>query len=85
MPVAMAAWLWLRGGVSVAVTVYVLVAIAGAWLPRALAAARFKQDWRGALVHPVGIVLLLAVQWYALGRKLLGGAVSWKERSYVED
>jgi cellulose synthase/poly-beta-1,6-N-acetylglucosamine synthase-like glycosyltransferase len=85
MPFAMAAWLWLRGGVSVAVTVYVLVAIAGAWLPRALAAARFKQDWRGALLHPVGIVMLLAVQWYALGRKLLGGAVSWKERSYVED
>ncbi len=85
MPFAMTGWLWLRGGASVAVTVYVLVAIAGAWLPRILAAVRFKQDWRGALLHPVGIVMLLAVQWYALGRKLLGGAVRWKERSYVDE
>ena len=85
MPFAMAGWLWLRGGASVAVTVYVLVAIAGAWLPRILAAVRFKQDWRGALLHPAGIVMLLMVQWYALGRKLLGGAVRWKERSYVEE
>jgi hypothetical protein len=27
--------------------------------------------------------LLLAVQWYALGRKLMGGTVSWKERAYT--
>lgn len=85
MPFAMAGWRWLGGGASVAVTVYVLVAIAGAWLPRVLAVVRYKQDWRGALLHPIGIVMLLAVQWYALGRKLMGGSVSWKERSYVDE
>jgi hypothetical protein len=52
-------------------------------LPRLLAVRRFRQDLRGALLHPVGVVILLAVQWYALMRKLLGGSVSWKERLYA--
>ena len=85
VPFALAAWLWLRGGASVAVTVYALVAMAGALLPRILGVRRFKQDWRGALLHPVGVAILLALQWYALGRKLTGGTVSWKERSYGEN
>jgi len=62
-----------------------LLAVAAAWLPRWLGVARFKQDWRSALLHPFGILLLLAVQWYALLRKLAGGKVKWKDRSYVGD
>jgi glycosyltransferase involved in cell wall biosynthesis len=58
-------------------------AIIAAWLPRWLAAWRFKQDWRGALLHPVGILLLLSIQWYALLRKVRGRAVSWRDRAYV--
>ena len=85
MPFVLGIWLWLRGNNSIAVSVYVLVAVAGAWLPRILAISRFKQKWTGALLHPIGIVLLLMVQWYALGRKLRGAAVCWKERSYVEE
>ncbi len=59
-----------------------LVGMVAAWVPRLLGVWRFRQDWRGALLHPFGILLLLAVQWYALGRKLRGGAVSWKARAY---
>ena len=84
VPFALFGWLWLRGGVSTAEIVYVLVAMVGAWLPRFLAAYRFRQDWRGAWLHPVGVGLLLAVQWYALARKVTGGAVVWKERTYSE-
>ncbi len=51
---------------------------------RVVAAIRFRQDWRSALLHPVGIVLLLAVQWYALIRKILGRPVSWRSRAYQE-
>ncbi len=69
--------------VKAEVAVFVLVAVASAWLPRVLAAFRFKQDWRGALLHPVGITVLLAIQWYSLARKLTGGAVSWKDRAYA--
>jgi glycosyltransferase involved in cell wall biosynthesis len=83
LPFCVAAWLWLGKGYSTAVVVYTLVAVAGAWLPRLLAVRRFRQDLRGALLHPVGVVILLAVQWYALMRKLLGGSVSWKERLYA--
>jgi glycosyltransferase involved in cell wall biosynthesis len=65
------------------VVVFILVAVVSAWLPRVLAAIRFRQDWRGALLHPLGIAVLLALQWYAFTRKLFGGAVSWKSRAYA--
>jgi hypothetical protein len=51
----LAGWLWLRGETSVTVVVYVLIAIAAAALPRILAVGWFTQDWRGALLHPLGI------------------------------
>jgi hypothetical protein len=53
-----------------------------AFVPRILGARRFRQDWRGAALHPLGIALLLSVQWYALIRKLRGGKVSWRDRAY---
>ena len=65
------------------VLVFVLIAIAAAWLPRSLAAMHFRQDWRSAVLHPFGIAMLLAIQWYSFGRKLTGGAVSWKDRAYA--
>ncbi len=61
----------------------VLVGMIAAWTPRLLGIRRFRQDWRGALLHPLGILILLAVQWYALGRKWMGGSVSWKARAYT--
>jgi hypothetical protein len=27
--------------------------------------------------------MLLAIQWYSFARKLMGGAVSWKDRAYA--
>ncbi len=50
------------------------------YLPRLEAAARFRTTQAGALLHPVGILLLLAVQWYAVGRHWLGRPVGWKGR-----
>jgi glycosyltransferase involved in cell wall biosynthesis len=55
------------------------------WFVRSASAVRFRQDWRSALLHPVGILLLLAVQWYALLRKLRGRTVSWRGRAYAGD
>ena len=54
------------------------------WTVRFKAARRFRQDWRSALLHPLGILLLLGVQWYALVRKLSGRTVSWRNRAYAE-
>jgi hypothetical protein len=43
-------------------------------------AARSDQSIQGSLLHPLAILLLLAVQWYAIGRAILGMPVGWKGR-----
>jgi glycosyltransferase involved in cell wall biosynthesis len=83
VPYLLLAAILLGRQVAPEVLVYVLVAVASAWLPRILAARIFKQDWRGVALHPFGIATLLAIQWYSLIRKLTGGAVSWKSRAYA--
>ena len=53
-----------------------------AFLPRLIAVRRFRQPLGGALLHPLGIAVFLAIQWTALGRKLLGRPAGWKGRAY---
>ncbi len=60
-----------------------LTAIGLAYVPRFLAAWRFQQSMFGALLHPVGMLILLAIQWYALIRKCLGVPETWRGRSFV--
>lgn len=52
-----------------------------AWLPRLLAAARFGQSFSSAVFHPLGVLVFLAIQWFALVRRLLGLKTSWRGRS----
>lgn len=52
------------------------------FFPRLVAAALFRQSPAGALLHPLGVVALLAIQWHALGRQVLGRPAQWKGRSY---
>ncbi len=52
------------------------------YLPRLVAARRFRQPLDGALLHPISILVFLAIQWQALGRHLLGRPAAWKGRSY---
>lgn len=58
------------------------LAIFFAYLPRLLAVARFRQSLLGAIFHPVSIVLLLVLQWWALMRQLAGAPSTWKGRDY---
>jgi hypothetical protein len=58
------------------------IALAASLLPRLLCILRFRQRIAGAVFHPVAILVLLALQWYALGRKLLGLKTTWKERAF---
>lgn len=51
-----------------------------AWYPRWDAVFRFRQSLGGALLHPLGVLLLLAIQWYANVRAWLGKPVGWKGR-----
>jgi glycosyl transferase family 2 len=51
------------------------------YLPRVVSVRRFHQPPLGAVLHPLGVLLLLAIQWCALGKYLLGGTTTWKGRS----
>ncbi len=49
---------------------------------RLILAARFRQPEVSALLHPFGILALLAVQWSALVRSLHGRPAMWRGRAY---
>ena len=49
--------------------------------PRLADAGRFRQSWLGAVLHPLGVLLLLAIQWYAVFRAVIGMPVGWKGRT----
>ncbi len=59
------------------------LATASALMPRFLAAARFRQSYLGATLHPLGVLFLIVIQWYAFGRDRLGRPVSWRGRPYA--
>jgi len=58
----------------------VLLACLCVYLPRIDATIRFRQSWLGALLHPVGVVILLCIQWNAAIRAVIGKPVGWKGR-----
>jgi hypothetical protein len=55
-------------------------ATTAAFAPRLAAVGRFRQSSLGALLHPVGILLLVAIQWFAFVRNALGRSPTWKGR-----
>ncbi len=69
------------GGIGMALPA--LVGTVAAYYPRLTAVRRFRQPLPGALLHPLGILVFLAIQWYALARKLAGRPAGWKGRVYA--
>lgn len=57
-------------------------ATALAYLTRTLAAARFGDSPLGVLAHPLGVAILIAIQWDGLLQHLRGIAPQWKGRAY---
>jgi hypothetical protein len=53
------------------------------WGLRAVLARRFRQSWLSVMLHPVGMVALLALQWVALLRAALGVKATWRGRAYT--
>lgn len=51
--------------------------------PRVSGLRRFRQPLAGALLHPLGAAALVAIQWQALGRALLGRPSMWRGRAYA--
>ncbi len=58
------------------------LAVAAGYAVRLTAALRFRQSFLSALLHPVSVAVLLALQWSALVRKLTGRPAVWKQRVY---
>ena len=56
-------------------------ACALAWGTRAVLAARFRQSWLGVLLHPVGVAIVVAIQWWSLIGRMRGRTVRWKGRA----
>ena len=50
---------------------------------RLLLAARFRQPWVAAALHPLGVLALLVVQWSALVRAARGRPATWRGRAYT--
>ena len=61
---------------------FALLACGLVYLPRFLAAWKFRQPLGSALLHPLGIILLLVIQWLAFFRQIAGKPSTWKGRSY---
>ncbi len=55
--------------------------LALSYFPRLITRNRFKQSAGSVFFHPLAVSIFLAVQWFALGRRLLGIQTSWKGRS----
>jgi hypothetical protein len=53
------------------------------YYPRFDAANRFRQPMDSAIMHPLGIVALLAIQWYAFFRAMAKRPNIWRGRSYI--
>ena len=56
--------------------------LAAAYYPRLRAVRCFRQSRLGALLHPLGILIFLVLQWYACLRGLCGYPATWKGRAY---
>lgn len=71
------------GAVALGAGWVALAATGVALAPRLAAVMRFRQPLDGALLHPLAILIFLAIQWTALGRRLLGRPAAWKGRRYA--
>jgi glycosyltransferase involved in cell wall biosynthesis len=60
----------------------ILAALAASFVPRLLSVWKYRQPLLSACLHPLGVAVLLTIQWYALLRKIAGQQTTWKERAY---
>jgi hypothetical protein len=52
------------------------------YVPRMSSIVRFRQPPLSALLHPLGVLALLMIQWHALFRHWIGRQAQWKGRNY---
>jgi len=80
LPVALLG-IGLMGGFSRGVTVMATLATTMVFAGRAACAARFRTSWLGVALHPFGVIVLVAIQWWARLRASMGVTSAWKGRA----
>ena len=85
MPVVLLVALWLTPSITEGAVALAAAAAATGLLyaMRVAGAARFGHPPLGVVLHPVAVVLLVAVQWAALFRHAAGRPAAWKGRAYA--
>ena len=83
----LAPFLWLIYGLLLAQPAFgwevlVTLQVAIVFLARFLAGRRFSQPKASIILHPVGMLFLVLVVFYASYQYLTGGGVRWKGRVY---
>lgn len=89
-PIALPVWTAVLAGGQVLPLVLMLaspswqagLALAAGVGTRLVLAARFRQPLVSALLHPLGVLALLVVQWFSLVRAWRGGRATWRGRAY---
>jgi hypothetical protein len=76
-------WLAYIHVLSQVVLQFSIAATVLAYLPRFLGMVRFRQSFIGALLHPLGVLIFLALHWHAFARMVLGKPADWKGRVYA--
>ncbi len=74
--------LLLTFALSTMASVVCSIAVTLLYLSRLIGVLRFRQPIGSALLHPLGVALLLSIQWYAIIRQLFSAPPTWKGRSY---
>lgn len=89
-PVALPLWTAILGIGQVLPAVLVLLAPGPAAIAalaagigfRLILAQRFRAPWLSAVLHPLGVTVLLVLQWCALARSAAGRPATWRGRAY---
>ncbi|HTJ29552.1 MAG TPA: glycosyltransferase family 2 protein [Acidobacteriaceae bacterium] len=74
--------LWVLAAKETVLAAIALAALFLGYAIRIVSAIHYRQSWRGVALHPLGVLVLLAVQWSALVRKLQRRPAVWKQRVY---
>ncbi len=75
-------WIGLAFSEGLAWQIFLAAALSGILL-RMMAAIRFQQSLIGAIAHPIGITVLMAIQWTGFVKARLGQSTTWKDRSSI--
>jgi hypothetical protein len=59
-----------------------ILALVCSYYPRLASRVRFPQPFLAALLHPIGILVILLIQWWSFLRRALGRPSRWKGRRY---